>query len=262
MDLLYWTVFLLFTFKLTNGGLNPETQERRQMCSNDESLCIPQGSTEMCSGRGDCVCGACKCKERRGDLPLTYYGKWCECDDSACPSYNGVLCGGKGHGVCKCGLCKCQANFTGVNCGCSTKTDQCVTRDGKICAGHGTCECNKCTCNAGYGGDNCTECKGCDTCDVNKACVKCVMEKNDCKRICSDLKIAVVDEVHSEDNSQKTTKLCTYDDVTFVLQRDKTNAISIQASRMKGSPDNGGSLVMLSSVLSFFTTAITLHLKY
>jgi hypothetical protein len=41
------------------------------------------------------VCGNCQCKSRRGDLPLIYTGRWCECDDSRCPSFNGAVCGGK-----------------------------------------------------------------------------------------------------------------------------------------------------------------------
>ena len=41
------------------------------------------------------MCGNCQCKSRRGDLPLIYTGRWCECDDSRCPSFNGAVCGGK-----------------------------------------------------------------------------------------------------------------------------------------------------------------------
>ena len=58
-------------------------------------LTFRSGSTEICSGRGECVCGNCQCKSRRGDLPLIYTGRWCECDDSRCPSFNGAVCGGK-----------------------------------------------------------------------------------------------------------------------------------------------------------------------
>lgn len=44
-------------------------------CSTDQRQCMALGSTELCSGHGNCVCGHCQCvsnSEKR------YAGKFCE----------------------------------------------------------------------------------------------------------------------------------------------------------------------------------------
>ncbi|CAC5421194.1 ITGB1 [Mytilus coruscus] len=41
---------------------------------------------------------------------------------------------GPDQGICRCGNCSCTSNFTGENCGCSTRNDSCVSSDGnKAC---------------------------------------------------------------------------------------------------------------------------------
>ena len=60
-------------------------------------ICISsfrKNSTLICSGRGECVCGNCECKPRRGNSEEKYSGKWCQCDDYSCPFHDNALCGG------------------------------------------------------------------------------------------------------------------------------------------------------------------------
>lgn len=268
MDLLCWTFILFCVFVLTSGE---NVENRRQLCTDDKSQCFLPGSTEVCSGRGECVCGNCQCKSRRGDLPLIYTGRWCECDDSRCPSYNDAVCGGSDHGVCDCGFCKCYKHFTGRNCGCPTRTDKCKAKDGSICGNHGDCKCNKCQCDKGYGGQNCTECQGCDTCEANRECVECIIwgskhsKTNDnCKQTCTKLNIMVVDEVEENDNLHKTEKLCKYNDIMFLLRKDEKNGINIKASRLMVSDEPSNSSQMMTSSLALayilvITTVLCLY---
>lgn len=45
----------------------------------------------VCSGRGNCVCGACVCDQSKLG---TIYGMFCEKDDFSCPNERGLMCGG------------------------------------------------------------------------------------------------------------------------------------------------------------------------
>lgn len=44
-------------------------------CRTSNDTCIPPDGGEICSGRGTCICGACKCQETGGNR---YSGKYCK----------------------------------------------------------------------------------------------------------------------------------------------------------------------------------------
>ncbi|KAG8009644.1 Integrin beta-1, partial [Nibea albiflora] len=54
-------------------------------------LCRHNNVSEVCSGRGECVCGKCVCRKKHSHA---YYGKFCECSDFSCDQYKGLQCGG------------------------------------------------------------------------------------------------------------------------------------------------------------------------
>ncbi|KHJ40628.1 EGF-like domain protein [Trichuris suis] len=117
--------------------------------------CRSSPSEEPCSGRGKCKCGACEC-----DSPEKYSGKYCQCDDTSCPSNGAELCSGRGR--CECGTCKCDVGWTGPACDCTTETTECLGKSGMICNGQGSCDCGKCACNDGYSGPTCELCLNCE----------------------------------------------------------------------------------------------------
>lgn len=52
-------------------------------CRASNATCIPPGGGEICSGKGECVCGVCKCKEE--EEVGRYSGRYCE----KCPTCPG-----------------------------------------------------------------------------------------------------------------------------------------------------------------------------
>ncbi|CAF5045608.1 unnamed protein product, partial [Rotaria socialis] len=47
--------------------------------------CKKPGSSDICSGRGQCACGRCKCETTTIEAGQRIYGDYCECDDFSCP---------------------------------------------------------------------------------------------------------------------------------------------------------------------------------
>ncbi|KRY10446.1 putative integrin beta-like protein [Trichinella patagoniensis] len=117
--------------------------------------CRQSPSDPPCSGRGQCHCGSCTC-----DSPEIYSGKYCQCDDTSCPSSGTELC--SGHGRCECGICKCESGWSGSACDCPTDDMHCIAKNGLVCAGHGSCECGECVCRDKYSGPTCEHCADCE----------------------------------------------------------------------------------------------------
>ncbi|XP_055350066.1 integrin beta-8-like [Paramacrobiotus metropolitanus] len=75
---------------------------------------------EPCSGRGTCVDGQCtSCRTWTTTsfgktITLVTSGKYCECDNMSCPTFNGKVCAG--HGRCDCGQCVCDEGYTFAEC--------------------------------------------------------------------------------------------------------------------------------------------------
>uniref|UniRef100_A0A0N5AQW1 Integrin beta n=1 Tax=Syphacia muris TaxID=451379 RepID=A0A0N5AQW1_9BILA len=117
-------------------------------------------NAKECNGKGDLVCGVCKCHG-------TNIGRFCECDrlgfsdvalEAACrKDKNSPICEGRGY--CECGVCKCKTRenalekITGKYCECDNYN--CPHHNRKPCAGHGVCECNKCICDENWTGSAC-----------------------------------------------------------------------------------------------------------
>ena len=134
-------------------------------CSHGESnevddSCRLTADADVCSGRGACNCGVCKCTD------ALVNGKYCECDQTTCtPADGGHTC--NGHGSCECGVCRCDRDWNGTHCDCSRQTVMCQSRDvsrlrcsteceqGQLCSNNGHCRCNKCECDAGHTGVHC-----------------------------------------------------------------------------------------------------------
>ncbi|CAI9716324.1 integrin beta pat-3 [Octopus vulgaris] len=116
--------------------------------------CIESKSSVICSNRGRCSRGFCRCNK----IPRTnqvYTGKYCECDDTDCPTSNGKICGGRNHGNCKCGKCQCQQSYSGKACEVDQANQNCLSSNGELCSGHGNCIGNRCQCESPYFGKFC-----------------------------------------------------------------------------------------------------------
>ncbi|XP_054471925.1 integrin beta-2 [Anoplopoma fimbria] len=166
--------------------------------------CQRQNGTQ-CEGRGDCVCGRCKCHTtERGS---SYYGDFCECDDEHCEKFLNKLCGG--NGKCNCGKCKCNEDYEGSACQCRVSDEGCRTLNDTVCYGRGTCKCNRCECKKGYQHPRCQTCLGCpDPCQTKLNCIECLgFESGPFKKNCS---VACSKSIYHEmvDQSTIQSKKC------------------------------------------------------
>ncbi|XP_053184417.1 integrin beta-2 isoform X2 [Scomber japonicus] len=189
-------------------------------CSTDEreerakrASCQKSNNTQECEGRGDCVCGRCRCHTTESGN--SYHGDYCECDDESCEKFQNQLCGG--HGECKCGDCICDADFEGSACECRKSDQACRTPDNTVCYGRGKCKCNRCECEGGYQRPNCQKCIGCpDSCQTKLNCIECLgfesgPFKKNCTVACSSiLHYQMVDRLtlSSKECKQKDSEGC------------------------------------------------------
>lgn len=140
--------------------------------STSESL-----DRQLCSGKGVCNCGKCKCNQY--DNGFVINGDLCECDSKSCPNSNGKECSGNGKCNCQSRECECGSGWTGEACDCTRNQKDCLV-DGEICAGNGVCTCGECTCTdigeVGYydPDDNCKT--FINYCDRTKDCALCLNE--------------------------------------------------------------------------------------
>lgn len=201
------------------GRLGPRCE-----CSEDEyqltqkDSCSLKPGAPMCNGKGDCICGQCRC---RPNVFGKVWGKYCECDDFSCVRFKGDLC--SGHGVCSCGVCKCEPDWSGENCNCSTRTDTCISSLG-LCSARGICNCGVCECTQpGAFGETCQKCPTCpDICTFKKECVECkhykrgaLFEDKSCSRTCRDEIFTVPEIIFRDSNAQN----CSYKDEDDCVQR-------------------------------------------
>jgi len=170
--------------------------------SIDDTKCKDNSTMKICSGRGNCECGQCKCTER-ADPKEEISGPFCQCTNFLCPRHDGMLCGGPDKGTCECSKCVCKDGWEGEDCSCSSRTDQCYNPldapdKAEECSGHGECRCNRCQCDKGDGGvfsgkfcEDCSTCEG--KCSVYHDCVLCQvfdagkLAGPDCAKNCSHL---------------------------------------------------------------------------
>ncbi|XP_013871600.1 integrin beta-1 [Austrofundulus limnaeus] len=159
------------------------------------------GTDDICSNNGECVCGTCICKKRENPAEV-YSGQFCECDNFNCDRSNNKLCGG--HGRCECRVCICDENYTGSACDCSMDNSTCIAKNGQICNGRGNCDCGTCKCtDTKFQGPTCELCPTCPgVCPEHKDCVQCLTfktgeKKETCERDCKNYKLTKVSERES-----------------------------------------------------------------
>ncbi|CAF0847282.1 unnamed protein product [Adineta ricciae] len=177
--------------------------------------CKKPGSSDICSGRGQCVCGRCKCETATIEPGQRIYGDYCECDDFSCPRKNDLVCSGPEHGLCGCDKrCKCREEWTGDDCSCTTKTDGCLVNN-TICNNQGVCECGRCKCHkdSGYLGPTCEDCPTCEhRCTATKDCVLCKvfhsgsLSEEQCEQC--PYRFEIIDDARKD----RYHRLCQFDD--------------------------------------------------
>ncbi|CAL4084202.1 unnamed protein product, partial [Meganyctiphanes norvegica] len=155
-------------------------------------------SQSVCSGRGTCVCGECKCDER-SNPDERVDGTYCQCTNFLCPRYNGLLCYGPDRGKCVCNECECAPGWSGPACEIDDREENCINPDnGLMCSDYGTCVGNKCQCyqsvEGRYSGKWCEDCPTCLAgCLEYKDCVMCLafntgpISQDACQRQCTSI---------------------------------------------------------------------------
>ncbi|XP_069562891.1 integrin beta-1-like isoform X1 [Brachyistius frenatus] len=163
----------------------------------DSHLCRRGNASEVCSGRGECVCGRCACQKGVRKPGRAYYGQFCECSDLSCDQHRGLLCGGRGR--CVCGACVCLPAFGGRACECPLGLESCLSRDGQICGGRGDCRCGACICHDNrFQGPTCELCPSCPgVCTSHRECILCRafalgLSLKECEVKCSHLNLTSV----------------------------------------------------------------------
>ncbi|XP_064614126.1 integrin beta-1-like [Liolophura sinensis] len=223
-----------------------------------DARCIRKNTTSICMGRGECVCGECKCFARTPKSDNKFSGKFCECDDYSCYSVDGKkLCGGPEQGVCKCGKCLCQPGFTGDACDCPLSNATCIApSSGLYCNGNGECACGKCRCKAKYRGPTCEECPTClGRCADNRDCVQCKAfqtgpkTKEECDAQCQN--IEMVDEAKVEHPNMTRCQFKDEDDCTFYFTYEykSSTELIIKAQRTKVCPEGVNVLAIVLGVI-------------
>ncbi|KAJ8025015.1 Integrin beta-3 [Holothuria leucospilota] len=162
--------------------------EENQDQSQKDIFCKPDNVTKLlCSGKGECICGQCRCHQPSGKRQHEVVsGTYCECNNQDCPRDDGEVCGGSERGECVCAAdgrtneCRCRPGYTGENCNCPTQTDTCRSSNGLLCNAAGNCVCGKCECGKGskFSGPRCDKCLTCRDCDLHIGCVQCRLFNN------------------------------------------------------------------------------------
>ncbi|XP_035705525.1 integrin beta-PS isoform X2 [Folsomia candida] len=230
---------------------------------DEKKACMADNSTEVCSGRGSCLCGHCDCSKRHNS-DEKYSGRFCECDNFSCEKSNGEIC--SNHGSCVCGECQCQPEFEGSACDCSKDKGTCVKPGSDVvCSGNGNCICGKCSCEGKHSGQYCEKClhETCPTkCEELTPCVQCKAygtgeyeNAGECELKCYTKPIAIV-EVISQDSSSDDEVLCRAEDATdqcafyFVYDQTPDDPRYIDVQKTKECPPTPPIFWILIAIIS------------
>ncbi|ODM79385.1 Integrin beta-PS [Orchesella cincta] len=228
-------------------------------CSTDagrlidlSTACKYENSTEICSGRGNCICGQCTCTNS-----ARYTGSFCECDNNNCLLSNELLCAG--HGKCDCGVCKCDSGGQETVSTCFEPESE------EECSGHGNCICGKCRCEGKYSGEYCEKCvhESCpNKCEELKHCVQCklygtgVFNPADCDLNCFQHSINKVEVVSPVSGTGTDEIICKAEDPSdecvfiFSYVTSKSKKIKINAQVTKECPPQAPIFWIVASVSS------------
>uniref|UniRef100_A0A3B4FG06 Integrin beta n=1 Tax=Pundamilia nyererei TaxID=303518 RepID=A0A3B4FG06_9CICH len=155
------------------------------LCPTCDCEKSPIRNAPRCNGKGDLVCGKCRChggwvgpfcncsgsgsaadinqcKAKETDEPCSGRGECQECGTCICYNPNqfeGPYCeydktqcqrhAGflcNDRGSCVKGQCACTEGWTGNACECPTSSQTCLDSKGVICGGRGKCVCGRCEC--------------------------------------------------------------------------------------------------------------------
>ncbi|XP_073444037.1 integrin beta-4 isoform X4 [Dendrobates tinctorius] len=189
--------------------------------SIDSQSCVAPNSTEICSGRGECLCGVCQCS---GESPIhQYQGEFCQYNNFQCPRTGGFMCNDRGS--CYMGACACISGWEGVGCECPTSNQTCLDRYGGLCNGRGSCVCGRCQCDTDpqFTDVLCefsTSLRLLGACEDVRTCVQCQAwntgEKKGEKCENCEIKIKMVDELtKADDRTEKCSFRDEEDDCTY-----------------------------------------------
>ncbi|XP_075205731.1 integrin beta-4 isoform X3 [Anomaloglossus baeobatrachus] len=187
----------------------------------DSQSCVAPNSTEICSGRGECLCGVCQCY---GDSPIhQYQGEFCQFNNFQCPRTGGFMCNDRGS--CYMGACACISGWGGDGCECPTSNQTCLDRHGGLCNGRGRCVCGRCQCDTDpqFTDVLCefsTSLRLLGACEDVRTCVQCQAwstgEKKGKKCESCEIKIKMVDELtKADDRTEKCSFRDEEDDCTY-----------------------------------------------
>nr|XP_049615693.1 integrin beta-4 isoform X3 [Syngnathus scovelli] len=233
----------------------------------DTRLCIGPGSTEPCSGRGDCrECGRCVCYN-----PDQFEGPYCQYDRTQCPRFGGFLCNDRGS--CIMGRCVCSDGWEGNACECPKSNQTCLDSNGGVCNGRGKCVCGLCECQSS-GLEMTSTCEPnfqaqLGVCEATRTCAQCQAwktgerkDKKECDKC--PFRIIMVDELKEAD---KVMEKCSYrdeeDDCTYhyTLENPKnpdSKDLEVQVLKKKDCP--AASLLWLLPLLLFLLLLLALLL--
>ncbi|XP_077594358.1 integrin beta-4 isoform X2 [Stigmatopora nigra] len=234
----------------------------------DTGLCIGPGSTEPCSGRGDCLeCGTCVCYK-----PDQFEGPYCQYDRTQCQRFGGFLCNDRGS--CVMGRCVCSQGWEGNACQCPKSNQTCLDSNGGVCNGRGKCHCGLCECPESSFEMSSTcepnfQATTLGVCEATRSCAQCQAwktgekkNKEECAK-CS-FRVTMVEELKEAD---KVLHKCTFrdeeDDCTYhyTVENSKFSAskdLEVQVLMKKDCP--AGSLLWLLPLLLFLLLLLALLL--
>lgn len=232
----------------------------------DMSQCIAPGSTEPCSGRGDCLeCGTCVCYN-----PDQFDGPYCQYDKTQCQRFGGFLCNDRGS--CIKGGCVCTEGWEGKACQCPKSNQTCLDNNGGICNGRGKCVCGQCECVDNKFGTTST-CEAdfqglLGACEATRTCVQCQAWKTGEKKKeeeCAEcsFKIVKVDELKRPETVLDSCSFrdeeddCTY---YYTVDNSKTAAGGLEVQVLEKKECPPVSLLWLLPFLLFLLLLLALLL--